>query len=363
MPTQIDPSHNTDALGIFTGEFSFAKGATTLAEARAQGYRDIGNIKSLNLTLDPTKVEHYGSYRGVRRKDKTVVTQNKLDYTIVLDEVTRENLELLMGSTLLGDFTQPALTGATGQAFAFNTTPAVIGNWYEIRTAALNKVATAVIGTAGTGYTVGDTLTIDGGTGVAATVTVATISGGGGTGPITGVTLVNVGAYTVNPSSPNSATGGTGSGATITLTFSALAAAGDKVRRITNCTFSGKTEGTDYELDLVLGRVRWLTANSAATTPIITCSAIAASAATGFTEWTPMAQPVKTGYGRVVFYDTESGETVVIDHSDFSCDVSVDSVSDIDGESFVEVTLTVSVTQDEGTYMVRNLNRSSGLEA
>lgn len=359
MPTQIDPSHNTDALGIFTGEFSFAKGATTLAQARAQGYRDIGNIKSLNLTLDPTKVEHYGSYRGVRRKDKTVVTQNKLDYTIVLDEVTRENLELLMGSTLLGDFTQPALTGATGQAFAFNTTAAVIGNWYEIRTAALTKVATATVAAGGTGYTVGDVLTVAGGTGVSATLTVATVS----TGVITGVTITSVGAYTVNPSSPNSVTGGTGTSATITLTFSALTAAGDKVRRITDCTFSGKTEGTDYELDLVLGRVRWLTANSAATTPIITCAAIAASSSTGFTEWTPMAEPVKSGYGRVVFYDTETGETVVIDHSDFSCDVSVDSVSDIDGESFVEVTLTVSVTQDEGTYVVRNLNRSSGLEA
>lgn len=359
MPTQIDPSHNTDALGIFTGEFSFAKGATTLAEARAQGFRDIGNIKSLNLTLDPTKVEHYGSYRGVRRKDKTVVTQNKLDYTIVLDEVTRENLELLMGSTLVGDFTQPALTGATGQAFAFNTTPAVIGNWYEIRTAALTKIATATVATGGTGYTVGDVLTVAGGTGVSATLTVATVS----TGVITGVTITSVGAYTVNPSSPNSVTGGTGSSATITLTFSALTAAGDKLRRLTNCTFSGKTEGTDYELDLVLARVRWLTANSSATTPLITCSAITASAAQGFTEWTPMGEPVKSGYGRVVFYDTELNDTVVIDHSDFSCDVSVDSVSDIDGESFVEVTLTVSVTQDEGTYVVRNVNRSSGLEA
>ena len=76
-----------------------------------------------------------------------------------------------------------------------------------------------------------------------------------------------------------------------------------------------------------------------------------------------MAQPVKSGFGRVVFYDTESGDTVVICHSDFSCDVSVDSVSDIDGESFVEVTLTVSVTETEGTYVVRNLNRSSGVEA
>lgn len=358
MP-QIDPGHNTDALGVLTGEFSFALGATTLAEAQAAGFRDIGNIKSVNTALDPTKLEHFGSYRGVRRKDKTVVTQNKLDYTIVFDELSRENLEFLFGSTLVGDFTQPALTGASGAAFAYNTTPAVIGNWYEIVAATLTKVATAVIAAGGTGYTVGDVLSVAGGTGVAATVTVATESGG----VITGVTLTSVGAYSVNPSSPNSVTGGTGASATVTLTFSALTTAGDKLKRLTGVTFSGKTEGTDFELDLILGRVKWLTANSAATTPVITCAAITASSALGSTRWTPMAQPVKSGFGRLVLWDTKSGDTNVFDHMDFSCDISIDSVTDIDGESFVEATMTVSVTETEGTYDIRNANRGDDLEA
>lgn len=76
------------------------------------------------------------------------------------------------------------------------------------------------ISNGGTGYTVGDTLTVTGGTlgpnGTASVVKVATISGGGGTGPVATVTISNRGAYKAKPSSPVSVTGGTGTGAKIT---------------------------------------------------------------------------------------------------------------------------------------------------
>lgn len=71
----------------------------------------------------------------------------------------------------------------------------------------------------GTGYTVGDTLTVVGGTGTAATFNVSAISGGGGTGPATNVTLTTAGAYTVLPTNPVATTGGTGSGATLNVDF------------------------------------------------------------------------------------------------------------------------------------------------
>lgn len=83
-----------------------------------------------------------------------------------------------------------------------------------------DSVATAVIATAGTGYTVGDILDVVGGTGtVTAQVEVTAISGGGGTGPITAVRRYNDGVYTATPSTPNSVTNGTGALATVTLTF------------------------------------------------------------------------------------------------------------------------------------------------
>jgi hypothetical protein len=68
----------------------------------------------------------------------------------------------------------------------------------------------------GTGYTVGDTLTFVGGSGIttATTLTVSTVS----SGVITAVTIAANGAYATPPTSPISVTGGTGTGATFTTT-------------------------------------------------------------------------------------------------------------------------------------------------
>jgi hypothetical protein len=74
--------------------------------------------------------------------------------------------------------------------------------------------ATVVSG--GTGYTNGDVLTISGGTpSGAATYTVTGVSGGA----VTSVSALNSGAYTTAPTNPVSVTGGTGSGATLNLTY------------------------------------------------------------------------------------------------------------------------------------------------
>jgi hypothetical protein len=74
------------------------------------------------------------------------------------------------------------------------------------------------ITTAGTGYAVGDTITVNGGVYTAqATYTVATI---GGSGAVTGLTLVSNGNYTIQPGTPSTTiTSGNGTGLTLTLTF------------------------------------------------------------------------------------------------------------------------------------------------
>lgn len=80
-----------------------------------------------------------------------------------------------------------------------------------------NHVETAVISAAGTGYVVGDIITATPGTFThAGKFRVTTIGGGGA---ITGVVVSEGGAYTVNPSSPVATSGGTGTGATVAVTF------------------------------------------------------------------------------------------------------------------------------------------------
>jgi hypothetical protein len=79
-----------------------------------------------------------------------------------------------------------------------------------------NSLASVGISSGGTGYTVGDVLTVAGGTAtVAAQIEVTSVA----SGVIDGVRVFNSGAYSANPSSPNSAAGGTGSGASLTLTM------------------------------------------------------------------------------------------------------------------------------------------------
>jgi hypothetical protein len=83
-------------------------------------------------------------------------------------------------------------------------------------TASINiTLNSVVISSGGTGYTVGDVLTVVGGTGTAVVLTVGTVS----VGVITAVTISNFGAYSVAPSNPMTVTGGTGTGATFTPNF------------------------------------------------------------------------------------------------------------------------------------------------
>jgi hypothetical protein len=79
------------------------------------------------------------------------------------------------------------------------------------------EAVTVAVAAGGTGYTVGDTLTVVGGLGQIDTeLTVSTVSGAGA---VTGVTISNAGQYATAPSNPVSVTGGTGSAATFNLTF------------------------------------------------------------------------------------------------------------------------------------------------
>ena len=81
-----------------------------------------------------------------------------------------------------------------------------------------SAVISQSITAAGTGYAVGDTITVTGGIySQQATYTVATI---GGSGAVTGLTLVSNGVYTVVPGTPAATTtSGNGTGLTLTLTF------------------------------------------------------------------------------------------------------------------------------------------------
>jgi hypothetical protein len=90
----------------------------------------------------------------------------------------------------------------------------------------LNTVTS--ISTAGSGYAIGNVLTLSGGTlaspgGTAATVTVSAVDGSGG---VTGVTVTNRGRYVTAPSTNPATTGGAGSGCVLNTTYLTFSTAG-----------------------------------------------------------------------------------------------------------------------------------------
>lgn len=78
----------------------------------------------------------------------------------------------------------------------------------------VNSISSMVSG--GTGYQAGDVVTLAGGSGVFATVTINTVSGG----VVSTFTLTTLGSYITAPPSPNSPTGGHGSGFSININIS-----------------------------------------------------------------------------------------------------------------------------------------------
>jgi hypothetical protein len=96
------------------------------------------------------------------------------------------------------------------------TAPTTAGGVQATGTTVVGASAALTINGGGTGYTAGDLLTVVGGTNTqAAVITVGTVSAG----VITAATVTTFGQYSVVPTNPVSVTGGTGSGATFTLTY------------------------------------------------------------------------------------------------------------------------------------------------
>lgn len=84
------------------------------------------------------------------------------------------------------------------------------------------RVATAAVAVGGTGYRVGDLLSVTGGTSVGRAAVIYVSAVNAGTGAVTAVAVDDGGIYGAVPANPAATTGGSGTGATLTLTSGAL---------------------------------------------------------------------------------------------------------------------------------------------
>jgi len=156
----------------------------------------------------------------------------------------------------------------------------------DVETFLTNRaLESVVIAAGGTGYTVGDVLTVAGGTltglGYAAQLTVTSVAAG----VIDGVRISQSGSYTADPTSPNAATGGTGSSATFTLTM-AVVGWTRNMRTQEAVSAAISAGGTGYALTDVLtlvGGVEVLISPQFAVSAVGVSAAAIAGGGTGYT--------------------------------------------------------------------------------
>ena len=190
----------TPAAGTFTTLIGGADAAnygqlTGGATTKAVQFRTLGTDTNVSMALQPKgtgAIDLAAGSSGVNISNGGTVTA-----------VTRTSSSGTYTSTPSVAISVPTTAGGV-QAAATVTSMLQTGN-------------SPTIAGGGTSYTVGDVLTVVGGTpsSAAATMTVTTVS----SGVITGVNYTNFAAYTTLPTNPFSVTGGTGTGATFNSTW------------------------------------------------------------------------------------------------------------------------------------------------
>lgn len=93
-------------------------GKGTLSFTKTGGSaRDLGNAPEVEITPEIEKLDHFSSRAGVKSKDRSVTLSKTLTIRVVLDEITADNLALLLlgGDPTMGVFEmfeESEITGA-----------------------------------------------------------------------------------------------------------------------------------------------------------------------------------------------------------------------------------------------------------
>lgn len=121
-----------------TADYSLGRGklyvalldtATGLPDAA--GYRDVGNVPDFSISIDIEELLHQSSQRGLRITDKRVVTQQTMNLSVSLDELSSENMAVFFsGDTATA--TNPAVAGFATHVLSATVT---LGRWYDIKSA------------------------------------------------------------------------------------------------------------------------------------------------------------------------------------------------------------------------------------
>ena len=133
-----------------------------------------------------------------------------------------------------------------------------------------------------------------------------------------------------------------------------LQIAGVAVRNVSVVTIATKTEGTDFVVHKELGLIRFLTAQSADLTPVITCPEVNAASAAYMRRIDPIKQSVFRGFGTLVCMDRDQDNKVIFDHRWFKCTLKFDSQPNRDSEAGAgESVFKIMIMEEPGIVWAR----------
>jgi hypothetical protein len=136
-----------------------------------------------------------------------------------------------------------------------------------------------------------------------------------------------------------------------------LQRAGRPVRHLTALTIPDLDEGVDFITDPLVGLIRFTNPASlpaAPVTPSASCPALNSGSPLGLRALKPMTRASWSGYGRLLVFDTRDNREIIMDHEEFSCDITLSSPFNIAYDSLAEMKLLVTITHDVGTFYYRD---------
>ena len=80
--------------------YQVGKGIVSFKPDGAADYIDLGNVAELEYTPNIEKLDHYSSRAGTRTKDKSVVQTRSGTLRILMEELTAQNLSMLLMGTV-----------------------------------------------------------------------------------------------------------------------------------------------------------------------------------------------------------------------------------------------------------------------
>lgn len=83
------------------GNYLVGRGFLSMQLQGENSFHDMGNCTRFTFQPSPTRLDHYSSRIGIRKKDLTIITQLDAKLTMTLEEATVRNMQLLaMGLSL-----------------------------------------------------------------------------------------------------------------------------------------------------------------------------------------------------------------------------------------------------------------------